>query len=153
MSADMTALGCFSLLALTSLLGTALAGAVCLALSLSLQEPGAWVCLAAGAVLGAAVAALALRRLLITPRPVPADPARRPVSAGGEVQKRLRHDIRGALSPALLTADRLLVHQDPAVQRAGDIVVRAVERASALLADAPGEPSPAPADANRPGDP
>ena len=31
----------------------------------------------------------------------------------------LRHDIRGILSPALLTADRLLNHADPAVKRAG----------------------------------
>jgi hypothetical protein len=52
-----------------------------------------------------------------------------------EAQRQLRHDIRGALSPALLTADRLLGNEDPKVRRAGEIMVKAVERAAALLAD------------------
>lgn len=46
----------------------------------------------------------------------------------------LRHDIRGALSPALMMSDRLLGHADPAVQRSGQAVVRSVERATSLLA-------------------
>jgi hypothetical protein len=46
----------------------------------------------------------------------------------------LRHDLHGILSPALLTADRLTGHDDPAIRRAGDIVVRTVERATARLA-------------------
>ena len=45
----------------------------------------------------------------------------------------LRHDLRGALSPALLVSDRLVGHTDPAVAKAGGIVVRAVERATGLL--------------------
>lgn len=45
----------------------------------------------------------------------------------------LRHDLRGVLSPALMMSDRLLRHQDPTVQRAGQAVVRSVERATALL--------------------
>lgn len=45
----------------------------------------------------------------------------------------LRHDIRGALSPALLVSDRLTGHADPGVVKAGNIVVRAVERATDLL--------------------
>jgi hypothetical protein len=49
-------------------------------------------------------------------------------------QKR-RHDVRGALSPALLTADRLTSHQDEQVRRAGQIVVLSLERAIAALAD------------------
>ena len=52
-----------------------------------------------------------------------------------EQQRRLRHDIRGVLSPVLLTADRLVKHSDPAVQRSGAILVRTVERATVLLAD------------------
>ena len=52
-----------------------------------------------------------------------------------ELQRRLRHDLRGALSPALLTADRLISHEDPKVRRAGEIMVKSVDRASALLAD------------------
>ena len=46
----------------------------------------------------------------------------------------LRHDIRGVLSPALMMSDRLLNHEDKGVQRAGQAVVRSVERATALLA-------------------
>ncbi len=62
-----------------------------------------------------------------------------------ELQRRLRHDLRGALSPALLMADRLVGHDDPRVRRAGEIMVKSVDRASFLLAD--------PAEANPPVDP
>jgi hypothetical protein len=47
----------------------------------------------------------------------------------------LRHDLRGILSPAMLIADRLQSHADPAVQRAGAVVMRTVERAAARLAE------------------
>ena len=47
----------------------------------------------------------------------------------------LRHDLRGVLSPALMMADRLLRNDDPAIRRAGEAVVRSVERATALLAE------------------
>ena len=47
----------------------------------------------------------------------------------------LRHDIRGILSPALLVADRLLAHEEPAVRRAGEVITRTVERASTRLAE------------------
>ncbi len=47
----------------------------------------------------------------------------------------LRHDLRGILSPALLTAERLLGYEDPVVRRAGDMMVKTVERASARLAE------------------
>ena len=52
----------------------------------------------------------------------------------------LRHDLRGVLSPALMVADRLVNNPDPAVRRAGDAVVRSVDRATALLtaSNAPG---------------
>ena len=51
----------------------------------------------------------------------------------------LRHDIRGILSPALLTADRLLRHADPVVKKAGDTIVRTVERTTARLAETKGK--------------
>ncbi len=57
------------------------------------------------------------------------------LASRAEQQRRLRHDIRGALSPAMLMADRLLGHADPAVKRAGEIVVRSVDKAAILLAD------------------
>ena len=59
-------------------------------------------------------------------------------------QRQLRHDIRGALSPALLTADRLLTSGEPGVKRSGEIVVRSVEKAIALLADPRPDPAPNP---------
>jgi len=52
---------------------------------------------------------------------------------------RLRHDLRGILSPALLCADRLANSDDPVVRKAADIVIRSVERASARLADKPAQ--------------
>ncbi|MGI4953573.1 MAG: hypothetical protein ACRYGM_17345 [Janthinobacterium lividum] len=45
----------------------------------------------------------------------------------------LRHDLRGVLSPALMVSDRLLKHPDPVVERAGQAVVRSIERATSLL--------------------
>ena len=47
----------------------------------------------------------------------------------------LRHDVRGVLSPALLVADGLLNHAEPKVKRAGEVMVRTVERASERLAE------------------
>jgi nitrogen fixation/metabolism regulation signal transduction histidine kinase len=60
----------------------------------------------------------------------------RVLAARVEQQRRLRHDIRGVLSPVLLTADRLSNHADPAVKRSGEILSRTVDRATAMLAEA-----------------
>ena len=46
----------------------------------------------------------------------------------------LRHDLRGALSPALIFSDRLAASPDPAIRKAGEAVVRSIEQASALIA-------------------
>ena len=48
----------------------------------------------------------------------------------------LRHDVRGILSPALLVADGLLTHAEPKVKRAGEVMVRTVERAADRLSEA-----------------
>jgi hypothetical protein len=40
----------------------------------------------------------------------------------------LRHDLRGAMSPAALIADRLRQSNDPAVQRSGKTIGIVVER-------------------------
>lgn len=45
----------------------------------------------------------------------------------------LRHDMRGALSPALMVTDRLIANPDPAIARAGQSVVRSITRATELL--------------------
>ncbi len=48
----------------------------------------------------------------------------------------LRHDLRGALSPALIMSDRLVTNADPAVRLAGEGIVRSIERATELLTTA-----------------
>lgn len=45
----------------------------------------------------------------------------------------LRHDLRGMLAPAFLVVDRLLAHSDPKVVKAGQTVVKAIERAEQRL--------------------
>ena len=47
----------------------------------------------------------------------------------------LRHDIRGILSPALLVADKLTGHDEPGIRRAGEVMVRTVDRATTRLAE------------------
>ncbi len=56
----------------------------------------------------------------------------------------LRHNLRGALSPALMMSDRLIAHEDPPVRRAGEIVARSIDRATALIAATRRDPAPAP---------
>lgn len=57
------------------------------------------------------------------------------LAALGTTLAKVSHDLRGILSPALLAADRLLFHSEPAVRRAGEIVVATVERAAALVSE------------------
>jgi hypothetical protein len=143
----MSSLKCFALLAPTALAGIVIGGGACSLLNLAELTPAVWAALCIGTLLAMGVGTVMLQRIVIAPHVVAAQTAAALQTASAvrlESHRRLRHDIRGALSPALLTADRLLTHADPAVQRAGDIVVRAVERAAALLSD------PAPAEANPP---
>lgn len=49
---------------------------------------------------------------------------------------RLTHDLRGALSPALLMAERLERHDDPAVRQAAEVVAKAMDRAATICRDA-----------------
>jgi signal transduction histidine kinase len=55
------------------------------------------------------------------------------LTALGTVVAKVSHDVRGALTPALLQADRLGKHADPAVRRAGETLAQAVERAIDLV--------------------
>jgi len=57
------------------------------------------------------------------------------LAATAVVVAKTGHDLRGVLSGALLSAERLQVHADPAVQRAGDVLVDAVERAAGLMTE------------------
>ena len=91
------------------------------------------------AALGGAVIGALLVWLLVA-RPAQAALARQHEETRGfdELRRRLqslRHDLRGALSPAMLSADRLTMHQDEKVKRAANVVMASLERSTALLAD------------------
>jgi hypothetical protein len=45
----------------------------------------------------------------------------------------LRHDLRGAVTPVSLIADRLKQSSDPAVQRSANLIAAVVERIIATL--------------------
>ena len=45
---------------------------------------------------------------------------------------RLTHDVRGAISPALLMAERLERHEDAAVRRDAEVIARALDRTASL---------------------
>ena len=49
---------------------------------------------------------------------------------------KLSHDLRGALSPALLMAERLEGHADPKVKQAGETIAASMDRAAALAREA-----------------
>ncbi|RYY11591.1 MAG: hypothetical protein EON55_13970, partial [Alphaproteobacteria bacterium] len=67
------------------------------------------------------------------PEPAPVDPAIQRLAELEREMSLLRHELRGALSPALMVSDRLLRSEDPLIRRAGDAVVRSVDRATALI--------------------
>ena len=51
----------------------------------------------------------------------------------GTVFAKVSHDLRGILTPALLSAERLQLNPDPKVQRAGETLAQAVDRATELV--------------------
>ena len=46
-----------------------------------------------------------------------------------------RHDVNGALTPALMVADRLRSSEDPAMKAAGEKIVASILRATQILKD------------------
>ncbi|QDH17530.1 hypothetical protein [Swingsia samuiensis] len=54
-------------------------------------------------------------------------------TANHDKTKKLRHDLRNALSPALLCADILTAHPDATVQKNAYLITSALENALALL--------------------
>ncbi len=125
---------------LSILAGAAALGAVGLTLALvGLGLP--FIVAALVAAWAAGLVQYAAARTVPAETPLP-DPAPAPESAAVlrlEEYRRhtaaLRHDLRGVLSPALMMSDRLIKHPDAAVQRAGNAVVRSIDRATALLAE------------------
>lgn len=57
------------------------------------------------------------------------------LAAAAKAGSQLRHDLRGILSPALLTADRLSNSQDPIARRAAETMIATIERAEVRLRD------------------
>jgi signal transduction histidine kinase len=51
----------------------------------------------------------------------------------GTVVAKVSHDLRGILTPALLSAERLQMHADPRVRRSGEVLAQAVDRAADLV--------------------
>ena len=149
-----SALFWFAFMATAAFCGAALGYAACRVSGVFPPRLLAWAALAAVAIVVGGMAAVLLNWLLLDRYgQLKAEVAdlRRQTHAVHEMQaqaasraeqhRRLRHDLRGALSPALLTSDRLLANTDPAVRRAGEIMVRCVEKAAALLTD-PEEATP-----------
>ena len=86
--------------------------------------------------LGAGLLVYGLGRWLEARSPAPVvveDPAVARLAVLEREMSTLRHELRGALSPALMVSDRLLRSEDPLIRRAGDAVVRSVERATTLI--------------------
>jgi signal transduction histidine kinase len=55
------------------------------------------------------------------------------LAALGTVVAKVSHDLRGILTPALLSAERLQLNADPRVRRAGEVLAQAVDRAAELV--------------------
>ena len=117
--------------------GVAAAGAAGGALALY----GLGVPFAAGVLGLSAVAGIAVRAAVLSPAPDLALLAR--VEKLEATLSAIRHDVRGALSPALIMTDRLLAHSDPAIVRAGQAVAKSVDRATTLLIATKDPASPA----------
>lgn len=88
----------------------------------------------AGVVAGA-LAGGGLVWLLLRGRRPPAVPA--PEAEGVEAMvlttRRLCHDVRGALAPAMLAADRLSSHPDEQVRRPAELILQSLERGADLM--------------------
>ncbi len=85
------------------------------------------------ALVAACCAGLLVHAAIQRARPAPSPVLESRVQELEETAATLRHDLRGVLSPALMLSERLLRSEDPAVRRAGQVVVRSVERAVDLL--------------------
>ncbi len=119
------------------------------ATGLALALMGAGLSYLVAAILAAVAAALvqyaALRAVLAPAVPAPASAPVPDTAVVARLEQELadhrahtaalRHDLRGVLSPALMVSDRLINHAEPTVQRAGQAIVRSVERATSLLAE------------------
>ena len=118
-----------------ALLGVGIAAVVLVVWGvLRMSGAGEWLGVLLAALLSGVAAALAsepVERTAALPPPLPAAVEPAPVD---ETVRRLRHDLRGILSPALMTADRLLMTtEDPIAKRAAEAMIETVEAAERRL--------------------
>jgi hypothetical protein len=52
--------------------------------------------------------------------------------------RKLGHDLRGLLSPAMMVAERLQNNPDPAIQKSGTLILESLDRAVAAIGRATG---------------
>ena len=50
--------------------------------------------------------------------------------------RKLGHDLRGLLSPAMMVAERLQNNPDPAIQKSGTLILESLDRAVAAISKA-----------------
>ena len=86
-------------------------------------------------VLGAALGGLLVGLLMI--QRLRAASSR--LQQGAESVIKLAHDVRGAVTPALLMTERLQLHSDDAVRQAAAVMASAMERAADLAKAASAE--------------
>jgi len=77
-----------------------------------------------GAALGGLVVWLVMMRQLRA--------ARRDVAQQSEAVVKLAHDVRGAVTSALLMTERMEAHADPSVRLAAGVVAKAMDRTAEL---------------------
>ena len=50
-----------------------------------------------------------------------------------DATRKLGHELRNVLSPAMMMAERISMHTDPQVQRAGKLILDSLDKATALI--------------------
>jgi nitrogen fixation/metabolism regulation signal transduction histidine kinase len=50
-----------------------------------------------------------------------------------ETTRKLGHELRNVLSPAMMLAERVSLHSDPQMQRAGKMILDSLDKAIALI--------------------
>ncbi|GEN61968.1 hypothetical protein [Acetobacter oeni] len=92
----------------------------------------------AAGVVGAALVAV----ITATTSPAQTDPSRRTDTGSPiadpevEISSKLRHDLRGIISPAVLCADHLSTHQDETVRIRAEQILAALDRTTDRLKSA-----------------
>lgn len=69
--------------------------------------------------------------------PQPPTPSGATAPQGTDPDPKLRHDLRGLMSPAMLAAEQLSLNPDPQIQKAADTINAALDRLTARLRQKP----------------